>query len=338
MENKFWSTRRYRKFGVVTVIAVYLLILVGGIVRSTGSGMGCPDWPKCFGTWVPPTSVDQLPPDYKEQFQVQGKEIADFNVYHTWTEYINRLIGVLIGFFILITLILSWQYWETDRLIFWLSLVAFLAVGFQGWLGSVVVATDLKPVLITLHMLLALVIVGILIYTVSRSFESLKATAFARKRSVLNFWLIVGLVLSIFQVVLGTQVREQVDLVARSFDGQQRELWVDQLGIFFYFHRTFSLVVMLVNGYIFYLLKKGCVKSDPIFKWAIALLSVIGLEIITGAIMAYFSIPKVLQPVHLLFGTLLFGIQFLLVLFVNADKLLNKEKNQLPYTTFMSGI
>src|SRR5687768_2016972 len=122
--------RGFRKLTIGTLIAVYILILVGGVVRSTGSGMGCPDWPKCFGNWVPPQSVRDLPQNYKEIYadhrdkknkkfakylQVIGlndtankllndesvRHEADFNPVKTWIEYFNRITGVLIGFFII---------------------------------------------------------------------------------------------------------------------------------------------------------------------------------------------------------------------------------------------
>ena len=105
----------FRKVAIGTVITVYLLILAGGIVRSTGSGMGCPDWPKCFGSWVPPTNVSQLPADYQAIYGSKLKGEVVFNVYKTWTEYINRLLGVLTGFLILGTLLSSIIYYKTNK-------------------------------------------------------------------------------------------------------------------------------------------------------------------------------------------------------------------------------
>ena len=76
------------------------LILAGGIVRATGSGMGCPDWPKCFGRWIPPTEFSQLPSNYREIYGAKLKGEVEFNAVKTWIEYANRLLGVLVGFFV----------------------------------------------------------------------------------------------------------------------------------------------------------------------------------------------------------------------------------------------
>ncbi|UZR93683.1 COX15/CtaA family protein [Chondrinema litorale] len=329
------SEKRFRNFGVITIVSVYVLILVGGIVRATGSGMGCPDWPKCFGQWVPPTNEAELPENYKEVFKVAGKEIADFNVIHTWTEYVNRLVGSLIGVFILVTCILSISFYKKDKLITVLSFITFLIVLFQGWLGSVVVSTNLKPILITLHMLLAQVIVGILLFVIFRSFGnvlSLKKLPEVTFKKV-QFTLLICIALSVIQLMLGTQVREGVDVVAKSFDYQQRNLWLEEIGAVFYTHRSFSLLVLAVHAYFFFMLfkSKENVPSDTV-KWAYFLGAILLTEILSGIGMAYFSIPNWLQPVHLLLGSLALGVQFILLLFINFEKFLKKQKNLAMHT------
>ncbi|MBC6610770.1 COX15/CtaA family protein [Hymenobacter sp. BT507] len=336
--------RRFRFFGVLTVVSVYLLILVGGIVRSTGSGMGCPDWPKCFGTWVPPINISQLPADYKEVYTAQrvakNKRLAttlerfgfrqvasnifahptqyietDFNPVKTWIEYVNRLVGALIGVFVFLTAVLAWPYWRRDRTVFWLAFSAFILTGVQGWLGSLVVSTNLLPIMITIHMGLALLIVAILIYAVERSQREtveVERSSEAPIAAGMSGWLWLLVLLTFAQIVLGTQVREQVDLVATANGYLQRQTWIDQLGSVFPVHRTFSAVLLLLNAYVVYQLYRQ--PNRRLQRLATVVIGVIVVEILAGITLAYFSLPAAVQPVHLLLGTLLFGAQFVLLL------------------------
>lgn len=334
--------RRFRFVGILTVVAVYLLILVGGVVRSTGSGMGCPDWPKCFGQWVPPTQISQLPADYKEVYlaqrvaknqklartlerlgfkQVAGEIFAhptqyietDFNATKTWIEYLNRLLGALIGIFIFLTVVLALPYWRRDRAVFWLAFASFLLTGFQGWLGSLVVSTNLLPVLVTIHMGVALLIVAMLIYAVVRSqkeYAAPQASPLALSTGLTALlWLIT--VLTFAQIVLGTQVREQIDMVAAANSYLNRADWVEQLGSTFKIHRTFSALLLLLNGYVAYRLYM--LADYRLRRLATLNLTFIGLEILAGITLAYLALPAAVQPIHLTVATLLFGSQFLTI-------------------------
>ncbi|MBX0333209.1 COX15/CtaA family protein [Pontibacter sp. HSC-14F20] len=339
MIDKSFPYKRFRNIGVLTVLAVYFLILVGGIVRSTGSGMGCPDWPKCFGSWVPPTDISQLPDDYlevyKEKRVIKNQKLAgfldkigfeivagqlrdhplqhietDFNVTKTWIEYINRLVGVVIGIFIFLTVLYAIPYLKTDKSVFYLSLFSFVLVGFQGWLGSIVVSTNLLPVTITIHMALALVIVALLQYAVIRSQAAFIAPRFEASNQL---FFIIGLVAAatFAQILIGTQVREEVDIVAFEMNGSNRDLWVDQLGLSFNIHRSFSILLLAMHVYMAFLLYKLKDRQlNMMTNWMMVLLFA---EIAFGVIMAYFAIPAFLQPLHLTIATLLFGVQFLIL-------------------------
>lgn len=303
--NKFW------RIGLITVAAVYLLIFVGGVVRASGSGMGCPDWPTCFGRLVPPTEESQLPPDYHEKYIGYGD--TTFNPVKTWTEYVNRLLGVTIGLLILTTLIRSLPFRRSDIRVFHLALGVFLLVGFQGWLGSRVVASELKPILISAHMIVAFIIVSLLIYTVCRSrrdwLGSLDISALpARWRTVLT----VALAMTLLQVAMGTQIREAVDGITNANVLAERNIWREHFPIIFYVHRSFSSLILLTNLWLVWTLHRSLEPGSLPLRAGYTLVGLIVIAILTGVTLDRMGFPAYVQPFHLLLANLIFGCQFFL--------------------------
>lgn len=356
MQAKSRLHRAFRRFSIATIIATYLVILAGGIVRTTGSGMGCPDWPKCFGQWVPPTHVSELPDDYLEiflhkrlsknerlagmlakmGFNDTAQELLNdpnirkeepFNAVKTWIEYINRVLGVLTGLFILGTAGLSLAFWRSDRVVSYIGIAGFVLVVFQGWIGSIVVSTNLLPWMISIHMLLALALVGMLIYGVARAsrneFENIPVAHLGK----LNTLLIGGIIVFLTQIVLGTQVREEIDLIAAAFEYANRAGWIEELGMTFYIHRSYSLLIFALHAYLWKELRKQSRVNAALKPWATLMLAGIAFEIATGVIMAYFAIPKFMQPIHLLVATGIFGLQTWIWLRLNAQRLFPSEGN-----------
>jgi cytochrome c oxidase assembly protein subunit 15 len=322
----------FHKLSLATLVAVYVLILVGGIVRSTGSGMGCPDWPKCFGSWVPPTDVQELPADYKIVYAdyrhkknvrfaryLRGMGMsetadrllndesvlveADFNPVKTWIEYFNRIMGVIIGFLIFLVFVYSLKFWTLDRKITFVAGATLALVLFQGWIGSFVVSSNLTPWTITVHMFVALVIVAQLVYLMHAS--SRKKISIPSSTGF--WWLMACIAVVLVQILLGTQVREAIDSVARL---APREMWISSIQEEFAIHRSFSWIVLLLHiGLIVNLRKR---QELRVFLLTLILL-ILG-TIFTGIGMAWFAIPAFLQPVHLLLATGCFGVQFLFLL------------------------
>jgi len=311
----------FRKLGVWTISAVYVLILVGGIVRATGSGMGCPDWPKCFGSWVPPTDISQLPSNYKEIFGAKLKGEIEFNAVKTWVEYINRLVGVSIGIFIFATFITAVRsFWNKDRAIVWLSFSAFVLVLFEGWLGSKVVSTELHPVMITLHMLLSVIIVFILLYAVARSYTGVIEVEDIKDASSISFLLTTLIFITLGQVLLGTQVREMVDQVALAMGGVSRSEWVANLGGKYEMHRWFSLIVAGLHVLFLYRILKNNSQKGIIYQFSIGLIILIAIEMASGLILGYLSLPAFSQPIHLTIAILMLGVQFIIYLLLNKER------------------
>jgi|TARA_B110000037_G_scaffold221443_1_gene292478 cytochrome c oxidase assembly protein subunit 15 len=330
--------KQIKPFIVTSLILVYLVIAAGAIVRMTGSGMGCPDWPKCFGYLIPPTERNQL--DWKSNHQYHEGEViivseilrvaiydfnssieyesknwedytehdyALFNATHTWIEFINRLLGALAG---LSTLVLFFStLWRIKKDV-WstvLSFLVLLGMGFQGWLGKTVVDSNLIPYKITIHMVMALLIVLLLIILLARESHS---KSVLKNTAVLQKVLGIGLILTLIQIGMGTQVRQFVDEQMHTFNLEDTSAWLSDWPLLFYIHRSFSIIVLLVHGYLGYLLYQN--KMIP--NVYIVILSLLSLEILTGIWMYYFDFPFSSQPLHLLIASLLFGAQSYFIL------------------------
>lgn len=345
----------YRKSLKISIIFVYLIIIAGAIVRMTGSGMGCPDWPQCFGYLVPPTEESELqfkPNHAYEEGQViilgeslrvaasdftsattysetnwntyDTHDYAAFNVWHTWIEYINRLVTALAGIPMLLMVIFAFWYWKGRSWLIFGTFFVLPLMGFQAWLGKEVVDSNLLPVKITIHMIVALLIVALLLYLWYKSqqkekLENIKTgDAFAKADQarvtydpLFKNLLLLASVLTLVQIAFGTQVRQYVDERVAQVGYEAKELWLNPATIWFYVHRSVSILVVLLNVYLMYRNQKMALGHTKLLNWVLIF---IGLEVLTGIAMYYIDFPFGTQPLHLVIASLLFGVQFYVVL------------------------
>lgn len=316
MLRNLFTESFFRKFGLLTVYSIFFLILVGGLVRVSGSGMGCPDWPKCFDQWVPPTDVSQLPPDYQERFATKNHKVAEFSVFHTWTEYINRLIGVLTGFFIIVCMVSSFQFRKTEPLTTTLAVLSFVLVAFQGWIGKVVVDTNLAEWMVTIHMFLALVVVALVMLAVFRN-KTPKQTIPTVQNKVLKNLTLLTLFFTLLQIGVGTQVREMIDAVLiRGAAGP----WQVKADSIIKAHIVISALLLVLSAGLFILIRRDYNKEAQLIKlngWALIFTLV---QIVSGILNRWMNLNDVAQVVHITAGTLMFGALLYSLIVINNAK------------------
>lgn len=302
MSNTNSAYIRYTRF---VLIFVFVVIAAGGIVRMTQSGMGCPDWPRCFGSWIPPTDASQLPADYEKYLRQQDIDHT-FNAQHTWTEYINRLLGALLGIWILIHVIWSYRkFFKTRPSIFWLSFSLLIATAFQAWLGKRIVDTNLAVVKITIHMLVALLLAIIPAIIMRR----LNDVASVQDKGVK--WLtIASLVFLLIQIVLGTEVREQVDEISRSLNYMQRELWIERLDVYFILHKSFAWAASVCCIALFW----RSLPYKALSGLGTGIFIAVIITMVLGMSLNYLNVPAIAQPLHLICASALFVLAYALLL------------------------
>lgn len=294
----------FQKLALATTAVTYLLILVGGLVRAVGAGLGCPDWPKCFGSWVPPFRADQLPAGY---------DPLQFNAALTWTEYLNRLLGVMVGLLIFATLAAAIAWYRGARRVLWPTAAAFLLVGFQGWLGGRVVAHGLEPWIVTAHLVVALVIVSLLLYATVNAFFPDAAPAPSPERRLIGRGAYALIALTLAQVAVGTQVRSRIDDAAATREVPREEL-LATVGAVDLFHRNGALLV-LAGGLALLVAVRRRPKEPASLRGAAAAVVALTLaQIGAGVLLATLGLPRAAQVAHLTLASLLLGAETLVAL------------------------
>lgn len=320
-------SKRFLNYQWIVLILIFLVVFAGSFVRISGSGMGCPDWPKCFGKWIPPTELTQLPTDYRETYLLKRQQKVEkfctflnrigmektakkilndpevyteeaFNARKTWTEYINRLAGFLAGNAMLISFGWLMLFYRKRKWLL-LTLLNLILMGIEAWFGSIVVATNLVPWTITIHLFLALVIIGIQLYLVHQMQNKNRVDLPRNNTFKWLSWLILGI--TFYQMFLGTQVRESIDALVKQ--GFSRAQWIEQLGLPFFIHRSFSWLVLILLSFLYWQNRK---------KWKYRRVDLafylLAAELISGVALAYADMPGLVQTVHLVFATILLAI------------------------------
>ncbi|MDP3275276.1 MAG: COX15/CtaA family protein [Deltaproteobacteria bacterium] len=302
--------RRYSFFALASVLATYLVIFAGSLVRASGAGMGCPDWPRCFDRWIPPTEISQVPPQFAQWFSVQL----------AWIEYLNRLVGAVLGVLVLGAVVTAVLAHRKQARVLYPTIAGFFFVGLAGWLGKRVVEQNLDPAFVTVHMFVALAVVASLLYAVVNARLPLDPSVVPSiERGSMRMGSVALAAVIVIQIALGTRVRALIEHVAFGpqaplSSGHARPAvaqlargeWLSRVGSMDGIHRTMALVV--VAGAIALAIYVRRTERDRVLR--VLSLTIAGLcvsQLLAGVGLAYLALPPVLQVFHVTVGCLIFG-------------------------------
>jgi cytochrome c oxidase assembly protein subunit 15 len=316
----------FQRCAMAALVSVLALMFVGAIVRVSGAGMGCPDWPKCWGCLIPPTKVEDV--DFEKldiaKFQRKAERMGrdpntisesilreEFNARHVWTEFVNRLFSLPVGLFTLLTFVLSFGYRKSKPLLFFASFAALALVLINAWMGARVVYSGLSPGVLTTHMALAFLLLIVQVFVVwygqvvpwKREFTS------ESSRRLLS-WLVSGLFLLVLvEGVMGSQVRELTDELSKYLSVPRSE-WGDTLehSMVYLVHRSFSWLILALTVWAMWQMKKDqryvIGLPEKIVVW------IVMAQMILGLVMSQIHVYGWVQVLHVGLAAILVACNF----------------------------
>lgn len=325
----------FQKLVLIGWLTIIVLVGAGAIVRATGSGLGCPDWPTCWGRLIPPTQVEDVNFDnidiekFRKKAMQHGRDpesitieslAGEFDARATWIEFVNRMLATPAA---LASLLVLWagirRARRGDRTSLAVGLLAVLIIAGNALLGAKVVSSGLEPGIITLHMALAMLLLCVYVYGgwqgSSRRWH-MRATNIGRLRMLMG----VLFTLTLTEVVIGSQVRELTDAMALSHLGEAREQWIGELeqSWSYLLHRSFSWVIVIAS-IAFYLKARKSLEGGAGWLENI-ILGIVLAQMVLGVIMSQIHIYQWVQVLHVGLTSLLISAQFLWLLGARRER------------------
>ena len=299
---------QFYKASIITVILLYILVLVGGFVRITGSGDDCPDWPKCYGSWIPPFTIDDIPAEFNP---------TEDKVYGSWIEYFNRLVGVVLGISMLYTFLKSFYVFKRDKILFYGSLSSLLLVIISGWLGGqIATSIDGQNIIyqhsVSIHLYVAILTTISLVYTTNRGFIVMfpnledNSTYSSIEKTLLLLIFIINLLL----VFSGSYIRTFLDdnLLVNLPYFIRMEKYVYQTGLVKFIH-PFLGFSMLTCAAILWNYIMNLSKSSKTVKLVVKfILYAICTQILIGECLRFNMIHESFRLYHLWLSSVILGL------------------------------
>ncbi|HET8788909.1 MAG TPA: heme o synthase [Actinomycetes bacterium] len=280
----------FRRLAVVTIATTFVLIAVGGLVRATDSGLGCPDWPRCFGKLVPPAEL------------------------HAWIEHSHRLVASVVMVLVAWLVVAAWRTGQ-DRVVRQAAVAALALVLAQALIGALVVWWKLRADSVTLHLATALALVALLIFIDFRA----RPGGGRRQGQDRRFVRLVaaGAGLLYLQMLVGSTVTGHHAGLAYPLD----VLWPDlgpsvariQLA-----HRTLAVVVGTLVVAIWLVARRSQRDHPTVTRLAGYAAGLVAVQIGLGVANVANRLSAVTVVPHLAVGALLWGTLFALLL--HADR------------------
>ena len=300
--------QKFYKASSITVILLYILILVGGFVRITESGDDCPDWPKCYGSWVPPLSIDDIPDKFNP---TQDK------VYGSWIEYFNRMVGVILGISMIYTFVKSFYFFKQFQTLFYGSLLSLLFIIIAGWFGGQIAeningTNIIYQYSVSIHLYIAILTVISLIYTTNKSFLLMNPNL--ESNSIYSpsvaYLLYIILALNLFLVFSGSFVRTFLDnaiLTDLSYS-LRMEHYINKTGLIKFLHPILGFSMIALCGILWNHVINISKSSNAIKSFIKILLLLIGMQILIGEGLRFNMIHESFRLYHLWLSTVILGI------------------------------